>query len=64
MIMEVDITIIGVGPAGLQAAIHAARRKVKVVAVGKNDSSALNKAEVENYLGIVKMSGEDPAHRP
>lgn len=57
--MEMDITIIGLGPAGLQAAIHAARRKVKVVAVGKSENSALMKAEVENYLGIGHMSGEE-----
>lgn len=60
--MEMDITIIGLGPAGLQAAIHAARRKVKVVALGKSENSALMKAEVENYLGIGKVSGEEILH--
>jgi thioredoxin reductase (NADPH) len=57
--MEADITIIGLGPAGLQAAIHAARKKVKVVAVGKSESSSLNRAEVENYLGIDSMEGSE-----
>jgi thioredoxin reductase (NADPH) len=57
--MEADITIIGLGPAGLQAAIHAARKKVKVVAVGKSEASSLNRAEVENYLGIDSMSGSE-----
>lgn len=57
--MDADITIIGIGPAGLQAAIHAARKKVKVVAVGKTENSALMKAEVENYLGLESMSGKD-----
>jgi len=57
--MEADITIIGLGPAGLQAAIHASRKKVKVVAVGKSDNSSLNKAEVENYLGIPSMMGPE-----
>jgi len=57
--MEADITIIGLGPAGLQAAIHAARRKVRVVAVGKSEASSLNKAEVENYLGIDPMKGAE-----
>lgn len=57
--MDADITIIGIGPAGLQAAIHAARKKVKVVAVGKTENSALMKAEVENYLGLESMSGRD-----
>jgi thioredoxin reductase (NADPH) len=50
--MEADVAIIGLGPAGLQAAIHAARKRVKVVAIGKSENSALNKAEVENYLGV------------
>jgi thioredoxin reductase (NADPH) len=57
--METDITIIGLGPAGLQAAIHAARKKVKVVVVGKSDNSALSKAEIENYLGIERMDGPE-----
>ncbi|MDW5561773.1 MAG: FAD-dependent oxidoreductase [Methanomassiliicoccus sp.] len=57
--METDITIIGLGPAGLQAAIHAARKKVKVVAVGKSEVSSLNKAEVENYLGLDKTDGTE-----
>ncbi len=57
--MEADITIIGLGPAGLQAAIHAARKKVKVVAVGKSEASSLNRAEVENYLGIDSVDGSD-----
>lgn len=56
---EADVTIIGLGPAGLQAAIHAARKKVKVVAIGKSTSSSLNKAEVENYLGIEHIEGAD-----
>jgi thioredoxin reductase (NADPH) len=57
--MEADITIIGLGPAGLQAAIHAARKKVKVVAVGKSEASSLNRAEVENYLGLESAAGTD-----
>ena len=57
--MDADVAIIGLGPAGLQAAIHAARKKVKVVALGKIGSSALNKAEIENYFGIPSVKGED-----
>ncbi len=57
--MDADITIIGLGPAGLQAAIHAARKKVKVVAVGKSENSALMRAEVENYLGLESISGKE-----
>ena len=47
------------GPAGLQAAIHAARNKVKVVAMGKSESSSLNRADVENYFGIPSIEGRN-----
>jgi thioredoxin reductase (NADPH) len=57
--METDVTIIGLGPAGLQAAIHAARRKVRVVAIGRSEASALNRAEVENYLGVASAEGTE-----
>jgi flavin-dependent dehydrogenase len=30
-----DVVILGTGPAGLQAAIHAARKKVDVLVMGK-----------------------------
>ena len=46
------IIIVGVGPAGLQAAIHAARGKVSVTLIGKTDGSAMYGAHVENYFGI------------
>ena len=32
---DVDVAILGTGPAGLQAAIHAARKKVSVLVLGK-----------------------------
>jgi len=47
-----DIIIIGAGPAGLQAAIHAARGKAKVMVLGKISGSAMFGAHVENYFGI------------
>ncbi len=54
-----DVIIIGCGPAGLQAAIHAARRKLKTLIFGKPEASALYKAHVENYFGFTgKVSGE------
>ncbi|WP_236993813.1 NAD(P)/FAD-dependent oxidoreductase [Methanomassiliicoccus luminyensis] len=56
---EADVTIVGLGPAGLQAAIHAARKKVRTVAIGKSAGSALNRAEVENYLGVPHAEGAE-----
>ncbi|MDD4185691.1 MAG: FAD-dependent oxidoreductase [Candidatus Methanomethylophilaceae archaeon] len=50
--INADVLIIGAGPAGLQAAIHAARKKVSVVLVGKPENSALAGAHIENYLGV------------
>ena len=50
--MEADVLIIGAGPAGLQAAIHAARRKVSVVLVGRPSASAVNGTHIENYFGV------------
>jgi thioredoxin reductase (NADPH) len=44
--------IIGTGPAGLQAAIHAARGKATVTLIGKIADSAMYGAHVENYFGI------------
>ena len=54
-----DVTIIGAGPAGLQAAIHASRRKANVTLLGKLTESALWKADIENYFGIKSATGQD-----
>jgi Thioredoxin reductase len=50
--MIVDVAIIGSGPAGIQAAIHSARKKAITVIIGKKTNSALANAHVENYFGI------------
>ncbi|HID30359.1 MAG TPA: thioredoxin reductase [Desulfobacterales bacterium] len=44
-----DVAIIGCGPAGLQAAIHSAGKKAKVVVFGKPRKSSLYKAHVANF---------------
>jgi thioredoxin reductase (NADPH) len=44
-----DIVIIGSGPAGLQAALHAGRRKTSVAVLGKLKNSSLSRAHLENY---------------
>lgn len=54
-----DVVILGTGPAGLQAAIHAARRKVSVLVLGKETKSSLYSAHIENFCCIFKLSGEE-----
>ena len=51
-----DVIIIGAGPAGLQAAVHAVRKKAKVLVLGKTESSSLYRAHVENYLCVDGVS--------
>lgn len=48
----VDVLIIGAGPAGLQAALHAVRKKVSVLVLGRPERSSIAGAHVENYLGV------------
>jgi thioredoxin reductase (NADPH) len=56
----VDVLIIGAGPAGLQAALHAARKKVSVLVLGRSRQSSIAAAHVENYLGVAGVtSGAD-----
>lgn len=49
---QTDVLIIGAGPAGVQAAIHAARKKVSVLLVGKPSNSAMSGTHIENYFGV------------
>lgn len=46
---EYDIVILGSGPAGLQAAVHAARSRATVAVLGRTKKSSLYKAHIENY---------------
>ena len=54
-----EIAILGTGPAGLQAAIHAGRSKVSVLVMGREFKSSLYKAHVENYCCLSGVSGEE-----
>ena len=47
-----DVIIIGAGPAGLQAAINAVRKKATVLVLGRPERSSLYKAHIENYLCV------------
>ena len=54
-----DVVVFGTGPAGLQAAIHAARAKASVLVMGREYKSSLYKAHVENYCCLSGVSGEE-----
>lgn len=56
--METDVLIIGCGPAGLQAAVHASRRKCSVLVVGKGRNSSIAGAHLDNYLGTGVTDGD------
>ncbi|UCF82802.1 MAG: NAD(P)/FAD-dependent oxidoreductase [Desulfobacteraceae bacterium] len=53
-----DVLILGTGPAGLQAAIHAARKKVAVLVLGRQHKSSAYRAHIENYCCISGIAGE------
>ncbi len=55
---QYDVVILGTGPAGLQAAIHAARRKVSVLVLGRHHKSSAFRAHIENYCCISGMTGQ------
>ena len=56
---QFDVVILGTGPAGLQAAIHAARTKVRVLVMGREQKSSLYRAHIENYCCIERVTGEE-----
>jgi thioredoxin reductase (NADPH) len=56
---DYDVIILGTGPAGLQAAIHAARQKVSVLVLGKETRSSLFHAHVENFCCIFNLTGKE-----
>ncbi len=57
--MQADVTIVGCGPAGLQAAIHSSRKKARTIVVGHPEKSAIYGHEVENYFGIRLINGDE-----
>jgi alkyl hydroperoxide reductase subunit F len=55
-----DIIIVGGGPAGLTAAVYAARKMLDVLLVTQNiGGQALYSLDVENYMGYQFISGQD-----
>lgn len=58
--MLYDLIIIGAGPAGLSAAIYAARKKINILVLADGDRGQTAEAhQVENYLGIPSISGSE-----
>ena len=51
-----DVVIIGAGPAGIQAAIHASRKKPSVLVLGRAGNSAPHGAHIENYAFVAGIS--------
>jgi len=56
-----DLIIIGSGPAGVSAAIYAARQKIKLLLLSKDMGGQIAKkaVDIENYPGFNKISGPD-----
>jgi len=58
--MIYDLIIIGGGPAGLTAAIYAARQKIRFLVISKDiGGQTLLSSDVENYLGFHLVSGAE-----
>jgi thioredoxin reductase (NADPH) len=54
-----DVVVLGSGPAGLQAAIHAARKGVRVLLLGKRHKSSAYGAHIENFCCTGGRRGEE-----
>lgn len=53
-----DLIVVGAGPAGLTAAIYAARRALKTLVISKDfGGQAIYASQIENYPGIESISG-------
>lgn len=59
--MNIDVGIIGAGPAGITAAIYCARSNLKVALIDKGliGGNPLNYLEIENYPGMGKTMTSD-----
>ncbi len=50
---RVDVAIVGCGPAGIQAAITAAKRGMRVLLLGRPEGSSLKYAHIDDYFGVL-----------
>ena len=62
-IANYDVIILGTGPAGLQAAIHAARKKVSVLVMGKETKGSINATLMSLGLGGFMIAAALPPTR-
>ena len=59
-----DILIIGAGPAGITAAVYAARKKLNFCVITKNLGGQVTlSSEIENYTGFQYITGEELTKR-
>ena len=58
---QYDLIIIGGGPAGITAAIYAARENLRILLITKHIGGQMKRktVEIENYPGFGKISGEN-----
>lgn len=57
---EYDVIIIGVGPAGISAALYTVRANLKTLLIGKNKSYLAKADKIENYYGFPNgISGKE-----
>src|SRR5687767_5903492 len=53
-----DVAIVGYGPAGITAAIYAARKKLSVILIGEHKGGEVtNSGEIENWPGDGQTDG-------
>lgn len=60
--MHYELIIIGTGPAGITAAIYAARARIRTLLLEKefvNGGQMVNTSEIDNYPGMPRISGMD-----
>lgn len=59
--MSYDLIIIGAGPAGVSAAVYAARQRLNILIISKDIGGQVAKkaVDIENYPGFEKISGPD-----
>lgn len=59
-----ELIIIGAGPAGMAAAVYAARQKLNFIVISENvGGQAIWSADVENYIGYQVISGQELSNK-